>query len=59
MHYHDKGDFVVDEQWVFEIGGASKTLKQLEGQVHGYVLVDDVVLGKGRRIPLWLLGMMY
>lgn len=59
VHYHDKGDFVVDEQWVFEIGGASKTLKQLEGQANGYALVDDVVMGEGRRIPLWLLGMMY
>jgi predicted AAA+ superfamily ATPase len=59
VHYHDKGDFRVDDQWVFEIGGVSKTLKQLEGNPHGYAAVDDVVMGDGRRIPLWLLGMTY
>lgn len=59
IHYHDKGDFMVDDHWVFEIGGANKTLKQLQGNEQGYVLVDDVVLGEGKRIPLWLLGMIY
>jgi hypothetical protein len=50
---------MVDDHWVFEIGGANKTLKQLQGNEQGYVLVDDVVLGEGKRIPLWLLGMIY
>jgi hypothetical protein len=59
VHYHDKGDFLVDDQWVFEIGGANKTLKQLEGNPHGYVAVDDVVIGDGKRIPWWLFGMLY
>lgn len=59
VHYHDKGDFIVDDHWVFEIGGANKTLKQLQGNEQGYVLVDDVVLGEKKRIPLWLLGMKY
>ncbi|WML90782.1 ATP-binding protein [Thiothrix lacustris] len=59
VHYHDKGDFLVDDQWVFEIGGANKTLKQLAGNPHGYAAVDDVVMGDGKRIPLWLFGMLY
>ncbi|WGZ94111.1 MAG: AAA family ATPase [Candidatus Thiothrix putei] len=59
VHYHDKGDFVVDERWVFEIGGAGKTLKQLAQHPEGYAVVDDVVIGDGRRIPLWLFGMLY
>lgn len=59
VHYHDKGDFLVDDQWVFEIGGASKTLKQLASNPNGYAAVDDVVIGDGKRIPLWLFGMLY
>ncbi len=59
VHYHDKGDFVVDERWVFEIGGAGKTFKQLAQHPDGYAVVDDVVIGDGRRIPLWLFGMLY
>jgi len=59
VHYHDKSDFLVDDQWVFEIGGASKTLKQLASNPNGYAAVDDVVIGDGKRIPLWLFGMLY
>lgn len=59
IHYHDKGDFIVDDEWVFEIGGAKKTLKQLDGNPKGYAAIDDVAVGENRRIPLWLFGMGY
>ncbi len=59
VHYHDRGDFLVDDHWVFEIGGASKTLKQLAGHAQGYAAIDDVVIGEQRRIPLWLFGLLY
>lgn len=59
LHYHDRGDFMVDDEWVFEIGGAQKKLKQLAGNTKGYAVVDDVVVGDGRRVPLWVFGMGY
>jgi hypothetical protein len=59
IHYHNQGDFIIDDEWVFEIGGAQKTLKQLAGNPKGYAAIDDVVVGDGRRIPLWLFGMGY
>lgn len=59
VHYHDQGDFSVDEQWIFEIGGANKSLKQLKGQAQSYAALDDIVVGEGRRVPLWLFGMLY
>lgn len=59
IHYHNQGDFIIDDEWVFEIGGAQKTLKQLAGNPKGYAAIDDVVVGNGRRIPLWLFGMGY
>ncbi len=59
VHYHDQGDFIVDDRWVFEIGGANKTLKQLRGNPQGHAVVDDVVVGDSRRIPLWLFGFEY
>lgn len=59
VHYHDQGDFIVDDTWVFEIGGANKTMKQLGGNAKGYAAIDDVVVGDGRRIPLWLFGFTY
>lgn len=59
VHYHDQGDFSVDEQWIFEIGGANKSLKQLKGQSQSYAALDDLVVGDGRRVPLWMFGMLY
>ena len=44
---------------MFEVGGANKTIKQLEGNVNGYAAINDVVIGDGKRVPLWLFGMGY
>ena len=59
VHYHNQGDFIIDDEWVFEIGGAQKTLKQLAGNPKSYAAIDDVVAGDGKRVPLWLFGMGY
>ncbi|MEA1954087.1 MAG: AAA family ATPase, partial [Campylobacterota bacterium] len=45
VHYHDKGDFMVDDHKVFEVGGASKSDEQLEGNSLGYVAADDIEIG--------------
>jgi len=58
VHYHDKGDFIVDDTLVFEVGGASKSDSQLEGQ-KGYVVADDIEIGFDNKIPLWLMGFLY
>ena len=59
VHYHDKGDFIVDDSMVFEVGGASKTDAQLENNSKGYVVADDMEIGYENKIPLWLFGFMY
>lgn len=58
VHYHDRGDFIVNDEHVFEIGGAGKTAKQLK-VAPGYVVADDIELGQGNKIPLWLFGFLY
>jgi len=58
IHYHDKGDFIVDDSLVFEIGGASKSDSQLKGQ-KGYIVADDIEVGFDNKIPLWLTGFLY
>lgn len=58
VHYHNQGDFIVDDVLVFEVGGPQKTGAQLQGQA-GYVAVDDVEMGFDNRLPLWLLGFLY
>ncbi|WP_234364374.1 ATP-binding protein [Lunatibacter salilacus] len=52
------GDFMVDDTYVFEVGGASKTTDQLRGIPHSYLALD-IEGGSNRRVPLWLFGMLY
>lgn len=59
VHYHDKGDFIINDNYVFEIGGASKNAAQLKGNKNGYVANDDVEIGFDNKIPLWLFGFLY
>ena len=55
----DKGDFVVDGQFLFEIGGAGKGFSQIRDISKSYVVNDGVELGLGNKIPLWLFGFLY
>ncbi|MEI8005071.1 MAG: AAA family ATPase [Bacteroidota bacterium] len=55
----DKGDFLIDEKYTFEIGGKGKTRKQLSGSTAGYIVSDDIEVGYQNKIPLWLFGFLY
>lgn len=59
VHYHDQGDFLVDDQHIFEIGGANKTSRQIQQQNSAYLALDDIEVGYGNHIPLWLFGLLY
>lgn len=55
----DKGDFLIDNKYVFEIGGKSKTNKQIIGMDNSFVVADDIEHGYRNTIPLWLFGFLY
>lgn len=57
--YTSKGDFMLDNKYVFEIGGANKTAKQISGVNNSYLIVDEMETGYGKKIPLWLFGFLY
>ncbi len=71
MFQHDltlpsSGDFQVDEEFFFEVGGAKKSFEQLENTGNSanhtqkkFVVSDNIEIGFGQRIPLWLFGFMY
>lgn len=54
-----KGDILVDDKYVFEIGGESKDFSQIKGIADSYVFADGIEYGYDRKIPLWLLGFLY
>ncbi len=55
----NNGDFLIDEKYLFEIGGKNKTRKQITGETNAYIAADDIEIGFGNKIPLWLFGFLY
>ena len=53
------GDLLVDEKYLFEIGGKHKQYKQVADLPDSYVIVDDTETGFGNKIPMWLFGFLY
>ncbi len=54
-----KGDFLVDGKYLLEVGGRKKSFKQIKDNANAYVVADDIEIGSGNKIPLWLFGFMY
>lgn len=59
LSYADQGDFMVDGQYTFEVGGKDKTSKQIKDLNNGYIVADDITHGFQNKIPLWLFGFLY
>jgi len=57
--YPDKGDFLVNDKFLFELGGKSKTQKQIEGIQNAFITKDDFEYASENIIPLWMFGMLY
>ncbi len=54
-----KGDFLVDDKYIFEVGGKNKSFKQIKDIKDSFVVADDIEIGSGNKIPLWLFGFLY
>jgi predicted AAA+ superfamily ATPase len=59
IKYAQKGDFIVDDKYTFEIGGKNKGFEQIKNIEHSFVISDDMEVGFGNKIPLWLFGFLY
>jgi predicted AAA+ superfamily ATPase len=59
VQYPEKGDFLVSKKYLFEIGGKNKSFKQIKDMENSYVVADDLEIGFGNKIPLWLFGFLY
>lgn len=54
-----EGDFIVDDRYLFEIGGKGKGFAQIRAIPDSFVVSDDIEFGFGNKIPLWLFGFLY
>jgi len=54
-----RGDFIIDEIYTLEVGGKNKSYKQIKDIPNSYIVSDNIELGSGNKIPLWLFGFLY
>ena len=59
INYPLVGDFLVDEKYLLEIGGQSKTAKQIGTAENAFVVADDFDFAIGQKVPIWLFGLLY
>ena len=59
VNYPRKGDFLINQKYLFEVGGKNKTFDQIKGVPNSFLAIDDVETGYGDRIPLWMFGLLY
>jgi uncharacterized protein len=55
----ERGDFLVDDKYLFEIGGKNKDFSQIKDIKNSFLALDEMEKGFGRKIPLWLFGFLY
>ncbi|MCH9740260.1 MAG: AAA family ATPase [Epsilonproteobacteria bacterium] len=54
-----QGDFYLEEKYTYEVGGKNKTFKQIKDIPNSFLACDDIEVGFGHKIPLWLFGFLY
>ena len=53
------GDFLVDDQHTFRMCSGNRKQKQAKDEGNSYIIADDIEIGSGSLIPVWLLGFLY
>lgn len=57
--YPERGDFKVEDSYIFEVGGKAKTNKQIVDLKNAFIAADDIEFGYENKLPLWLFGFLY
>ena len=55
----DQGDFKVDGEITFEVGGKDKSFQQIADIPNSYILADNIDFPIGKKLPIWLVGLIY
>jgi predicted AAA+ superfamily ATPase len=54
-----QGDFYCEEIYTFEVGGKNKGFAQIKDLKNSYVASDDIEIGIGNKVALWMFGFLY
>jgi predicted AAA+ superfamily ATPase len=59
LEYTEPADFLVNNKYVFEIGGKTKGKSQINQIENAFIIADNIEFGYQNKIPLWLFGFLY
>ena len=59
LDYPKRGDFLVDDTYLFEFVGKGKGFEQIKDMPNSFVVNDGVEFTRGNKIPLWLFGFFW
>lgn len=59
VSYPKRGDFLVNQKYLFEVGGKGKNFDQIKDVPNSFLAIDSVEIGHGNKIPLWMFGLLY
>lgn len=57
--YPQQGDFLINDKYLFEVGGKNKDFSQIANLPNSFIAADDLEYGLGNKIPLYLFGFLY
>ena len=52
-------NFLIDDKYTIEVGGRNKKFSQIKDIQNSFIVADDIEVGFGAKIPLWLFGFLY
>ena len=58
LNFSGQGDFFVDDQYTFEVGGPGKTMRQIKHLDNAWLVKDRQEYPVGRDLPLWMFGLL-
>jgi len=59
VNHPKKGDFIVDQKMLIEVGGRNKSRDQIQTAHDAWLAVDNIEYCTNRRMPLRLFGFLY
>ena len=59
VEYTEQGDFRLNRRITIEVGGAGKTGQQIAALPNAHITANDIEIGFGQKVPLWLFGLLY
>ncbi len=59
IQYPKQGDLLIDGRYLFEVGGKGKGFSQIKDIPDSFVVADEIEMGFGNKIPLWMFGLLY